>query len=438
MASLTFADTHNMIAFLSKSNASAGFDQIVDFLSAQVIQYTLMVNPTIYVSCIKQFWATVSIKKANDVVKLQALIDRKKVVIIEDVIRQDLRLDDADGVECLPNEEIFAELARMGYEKPPPKLTFYKDFFSAYWKFLIHTLVQFMIHNQVDDLSSHTIKYTSHALTQKVFANMRRIGKGFSRVENPLFASMMEEVYVTQPPRFKDLDHPESLQGGQVTIWTALSSKSMPAKDVEEPQKKRVAKETLLQESFKKLKAVEFSGSESTHDTPTNDLKEISEEDVKTMLEIVPVSEFKVEALQVKEKQEKDDLEKDKVLQQQYDGKQENIDWNVVAKQIQEKHLDNIKKYQSLKRKPVSIAQARKNMIIYLKNIVRYKMEHFRGMTYDKIHYEGSRSYWKIIRVGGITEAYQSFEDILKGFNREDLDALWRLVKEKFSLAMPT
>nr|GEZ35577.1 copia protein [Tanacetum cinerariifolium] len=51
---------------------------IVDFLNAQVIQYALMVNPTIYVSCIKQFWATVLIKKVKDVVKLQALIDRKK------------------------------------------------------------------------------------------------------------------------------------------------------------------------------------------------------------------------------------------------------------------------------------------------------------------------------------------------------------------------
>nr|GEX83934.1 xylulose kinase-1 [Tanacetum cinerariifolium] len=56
----------------------------------------------------------------------------------------DLRLDDADGVECLPNEVIFAELARMGYEMPPPKMTFYKAFFSAQWKFLIHTIVQCM------------------------------------------------------------------------------------------------------------------------------------------------------------------------------------------------------------------------------------------------------------------------------------------------------
>nr|GEU33683.1 hypothetical protein [Tanacetum cinerariifolium] len=142
MASPTFADTHNMIAFFSKSDASAGFDQIVDFLNAHTIQYTLMVNLTIYVSCIKKFWASDSIKKVNNAIELRALIDRKKVVITEDVIRQAPHLDDADGVECFPNEEIFAELARMGYEKPPPKLTFFKAFFSAQWKFLIHTLLQ--------------------------------------------------------------------------------------------------------------------------------------------------------------------------------------------------------------------------------------------------------------------------------------------------------
>nr|GEY00866.1 hypothetical protein [Tanacetum cinerariifolium] len=54
-----------------------------------------------------------------------------------------------------------------------------------------------------------------------------------------------------------------------------------------------------------------------------------------------------------------------------------------------------------------------------------------------EIHSEGSRTYWKIIRVGGITKAYQSFKDMLKGFDREDLVALWRLVKEKFSTPVP-
>nr|GEV50426.1 hypothetical protein [Tanacetum cinerariifolium] len=144
MAPLTFADTHNMVAFLSKSVSSQGFDQIIDFLNAHTIQYAFVVTPTIYVSCIKQFWSTTTIKKLNDVVQLRALIDGKKVIVIEDVLRKDLHLDDADGVECLPNEEIFAELARMGYKKPHPKLTFYKAFFSTQWKFLIHTLVQYV------------------------------------------------------------------------------------------------------------------------------------------------------------------------------------------------------------------------------------------------------------------------------------------------------
>nr|GEW31214.1 hypothetical protein [Tanacetum cinerariifolium] len=76
--------------------------------------------------------------------------------------------------------------------------------------------------------------------------------------------------------------------------------KAKPDRD-EEPTKKKVAEESLLQESFKKLRAeVKVSGSEYTQDTPIIDPKEMSEEDVQNMLQIVPVSKFKVEALQVK------------------------------------------------------------------------------------------------------------------------------------------
>nr|GEW34980.1 ribonuclease H-like domain, reverse transcriptase, RNA-dependent DNA polymerase [Tanacetum cinerariifolium] len=130
--------------------------------------------------------------KVNDVVQLRALIDRKKVVVTEDVIRQALRLDDANGVKCLPNEEIFTELARMGYEKPPPntKRTAWNKF-SCSMASAVICLATVLINNQVDELSSHTTRYTSLALSQKVFANMRRVGKGFSRVETLLFASML-------------------------------------------------------------------------------------------------------------------------------------------------------------------------------------------------------------------------------------------------------
>nr|GEU73427.1 hypothetical protein [Tanacetum cinerariifolium] len=196
-------------------------------------KYALTMNPNIYVSCIKQFWTTVVVKKVNDITRLQALVDKKKVVVSKAMIRDALCLDDVEGVECLPNEEIFAELARMGYEKPSTKITFYKAFFSSQWKFLIHTILQcmsakrtswnefsssmasaviylssgrkfnfskyifdslvrnvdsptkfymypcflqMMIRKQVGDLSTHTTKDTSSALMQKVFANMGRVG----------------------------------------------------------------------------------------------------------------------------------------------------------------------------------------------------------------------------------------------------------------------
>nr|GEU29328.1 putative ribonuclease H-like domain-containing protein [Tanacetum cinerariifolium] len=140
---------------------------------------------------------------------LQALVDKKKVVVTKAVIKDALHLDDAEGVDCLPNEEIFTELARMGYKKPSAKLTFYKAFFSSQWKFLIHTILQSMSAKRTSwnefssamasaviclstgDLSIHSTIYISLALTEKVFANIRRVGKGCSRVETPLFEGML-------------------------------------------------------------------------------------------------------------------------------------------------------------------------------------------------------------------------------------------------------
>nr|GEU38825.1 hypothetical protein [Tanacetum cinerariifolium] len=63
----------------------------------------------------------------------------------------------------------------------------------------------------------------------------------------------------------------------------------------------------------------------------------------------------------------------------------DNIDWNEVVKQVQSRQSDAIRKYQALKRKPVSVAQAKKNMMIYLKNMAGFKMEFFKGMSYEEI-----------------------------------------------------
>nr|GEV88812.1 hypothetical protein [Tanacetum cinerariifolium] len=73
---------------------------------------------------------------------MRALIDGKKIIVTEASIRRDIQLQDAEGTACLPNDTIFEELARMGYDEITQKLTFYKAFFSPQWKFLIHTIRQ--------------------------------------------------------------------------------------------------------------------------------------------------------------------------------------------------------------------------------------------------------------------------------------------------------
>ncbi|GJX59607.1 putative ribonuclease H-like domain-containing protein [Tanacetum coccineum] len=77
-------------------------------------QYALTVNPTIYTTCIEQFWATAKVKTVNEECQIQALVDKKKVIITETSIRSDLKLEGAEGTDCLPTATIFAELERMG------------------------------------------------------------------------------------------------------------------------------------------------------------------------------------------------------------------------------------------------------------------------------------------------------------------------------------
>nr|GEW68322.1 putative ribonuclease H-like domain-containing protein [Tanacetum cinerariifolium] len=115
---------------------------------------------------ILMFWTIVAVKKVNDITRLQSLVDKKKVVVTKATIRDALRLDDVEGVECFPNEEIFAELARMGYEKPSTKLT---------------ELLGMSLLRQWHLLSSAYLQVE----------NLISQSKGFFGVETPLFEEML-------------------------------------------------------------------------------------------------------------------------------------------------------------------------------------------------------------------------------------------------------
>nr|GEW55910.1 serine carboxypeptidase II-3-like [Tanacetum cinerariifolium] len=170
-----FADTHNVVAILEKSDASEGFAQIIDFLSGIYINYAFTVSPSIYISCIKQFWNTAVVKRTGDVTRLQALVDKKKIVIFEDAIREILRLDDAEGVVCLPNDEIFAGLA------------------------------------------STTMASAVICLSKGQIFNFSRVRKGCSGIETPLFENMLEIREIdaeeeVQVPSHDDVDQENDVE----------------------------------------------------------------------------------------------------------------------------------------------------------------------------------------------------------------------------------
>nr|GEW97443.1 putative ribonuclease H-like domain-containing protein [Tanacetum cinerariifolium] len=108
-------------------------------------------------------------KIVNDVIPLQALIDKKKVIITEDIVCQALRLDDAESIDCLPNEKIFTELARMGSSMASAVICLATGRKINFLKYIFDSLVR-----NVDSSSKFYM-----------------VGKGFSRVETPLFKGML-------------------------------------------------------------------------------------------------------------------------------------------------------------------------------------------------------------------------------------------------------
>ncbi|GJS67931.1 putative ribonuclease H-like domain-containing protein [Tanacetum coccineum] len=185
----------------------------------------------------------------NDEKQIHATVDSKAVVVTEASIRSSLLLSDVVGTACLTNEDIFQNLAFMGYEGELNKLTFQKALFSPQWKYLIHTILHCLsskstswnefstniasaviclatnqkfnfsklifdgmlrnldnpkkkflmyprflmvfLNNQIELGEPFNDVYITPAHTLKVFSNMSRKGVKFSGKVTPLFDSML-------------------------------------------------------------------------------------------------------------------------------------------------------------------------------------------------------------------------------------------------------
>ncbi|GKC06629.1 hypothetical protein Tco_0998239 [Tanacetum coccineum] len=167
---------------------------------------------------LKLMMATVKAKTVNREVQLQALVDGKKIINIESIVRRDLQLKDAEGVDCLPNATIFEQLTLMSSKTTAwnefsstiasviiclatnQKFNFSKYIFKSMVKnldnvsgnFLMYPrFVQVFVNQQLEGMPTHKRIYIAPSHTKKIFGNMRRVGKGFSGRETPLFQTMM-------------------------------------------------------------------------------------------------------------------------------------------------------------------------------------------------------------------------------------------------------
>ncbi|GJQ89277.1 hypothetical protein Tco_0000416 [Tanacetum coccineum] len=124
-----------------------------------------------------------------ELILLHALVDGKKIIVTESIVRRYLQLEDAKGIDCLPNSTIFEELTRMG-----SKTTAWNEFSSTMVSAIICLAT-----NQKFNFSKYIFKrrpthkriYDAPSHTKKIFGNMKRVGKGFSGRVTPLFPTMV-------------------------------------------------------------------------------------------------------------------------------------------------------------------------------------------------------------------------------------------------------
>nr|GEV94598.1 hypothetical protein [Tanacetum cinerariifolium] len=439
MSTLKFDETHNLVAFLKKPTESKGFEQIIDFLNASYVKYALTI---------------------------QALVDKKKIIITEASIRRDLRFEDEGGVDCLSNEVIFEQLTLMGYEKLSQKLTFYKAFFSPQWKFLIHTILQCMsakttawnefistlasaiiclatnqnfnfskyifdnmvkhldggvkfmmyprfvqvyLNNQVKGMDMHSALFVISSHTKKVFANIKREGKDFSRKVTPLFATMIIQAHEDMGKELKRKLRASGLKRlRKVRTASRIESSTEASLGHQEDASKQEGMNDSIDQEVEITLVDETQGRMNEEDM--FDVNDLDGDEV--IMDVTAAIKDSEKAKEGSSKRAGSNLEQKDVKRQRLEKENEYAKLKRCMEIIPEDD-DDVK----IKATPISSKST---------TIVDYK-----------IYKKGKKSYFKIIRADGNSQSYLTFEKMFKNFNREDLEVLWSIVKARFKKTKP-
>nr|GEU31959.1 hypothetical protein [Tanacetum cinerariifolium]GEW62105.1 hypothetical protein [Tanacetum cinerariifolium] len=270
---------------------------------------------------------------------------------------------------------------------------------------------------------------------------MRRIGKGFSGVDTPLFDGMLVQQQVqavedaaddedddneTCATLTKQVDNLEQDKISQVIEITKLKQRvrrgGITELDADEDVTLVDAKEDMnadvqgrLVESQAKVYHLDLQHAEKVLNMQdTNEAEPAKVEEVikvvtatKLMTEVVTTAAATITVAQVPKasapRRRKGVViqdpgktatasvvvhTKDEAFARELEAElNANIIWGDVMDQVKrrEKQDNTVMRYQALKRKPITEAQARKNMMIYLKNMAGFKTNFLKGMTYNDI-----------------------------------------------------
>nr|GEX32655.1 RNA-directed DNA polymerase, eukaryota, reverse transcriptase zinc-binding domain protein [Tanacetum cinerariifolium] len=402
-----------MVAYLNKSDASKGFNQVIDFLNGSYI-------------------------------KLQDLVNKKKVVITKAAIKEVLRLNDAEGVDCLPNEDIFAELARMGYEKPSTKLTFYKAFFSSQWKFLIHIILQSMSAKRTswNEFSSAMAFAVICLSTGRKFNFSKEDTAAYGEVltvsQEPSIPTPTPPTPPPQPPQdlpsTSQVHHnpPQSPQALEIKKlkrrvkklekgnWVKVL-KLQRLKRVGTSQRVDTSEDTVMDDASNQGRIIDELDRDDVfalmgdkeEDKKEEEAKEDEPAEVHEVVDVVTTAKLitkvvtpasktittasttisaaepqvltaTITAAPAKDKGKKIMVEEPKPLKKKQQVKMDekyarklhvelnkDFDWDAAIDHVKQKAKEDpsVQRYQVMKRKPQTEAHARKNMIVYLKNV---------------------------------------------------------------------
>nr|GEV48845.1 ribonuclease H-like domain-containing protein [Tanacetum cinerariifolium] len=461
------------------------------------------------------------VKTINEDVRLQALVDGKKVIVNEASIRRDLILDDAEGTACLPNAAIFEESAIMRYEKPSQKLTFYKAFFSPQWRVL--SLEQTKT-NQVDEIEKLKKRVKKlKGMKKKRTHGLKRLYKvGLSaRIVSFDEEGLDDQEDASKQKRITEIDADEDLS---LINETAQDLERINDQDLfgvhdldgDEVIVNVTASENVEQDATVAEKEVSTADDEvvTTADdaeiTTAATTSQISKDDVTLAQTLIKIKAAKHRA-RGSIAREKD--EANIALIEEWDDVQAIIDADrQLAEQIQAQEREQLsikerskllaeliesrrkyfaaKRDEEIKNKPPTKAQQKSLMLE--KSLKKTQAEVTKGSSKRagdeieqesakrqrlgkeddtaklkiclelvpeddddvaieatplsfksativdyKIYKEGKKSYFRIIRADGNSQNYLTFEKMFKNFNREDLEVLRSIVKERFKKAKP-